>query len=305
MLAAVISFRAAMRLSSDSPRHRRGGGRWSCRSGKGVPAFGGCWRKLVSMSHEDMWDVRYAESDRIWSGEPNAALVDEVTGLPPGRALDLGCGEGADAVWLAREGWTVTAADISTVALGRAAMHAEAAGVTVEFQHHDLSESFPQGSFDLVSAQFLHFWEDFDRDKILRRAADAVAPGGILLIEGHMDHGPFRSHGQAAAEEGQPAPESAEHGHRHGHDGDHREGRSQGPHAPGEDSEQSHGPHGAGGHAHPHFPAPDEVIAALDLADGWEVLRAEVHPRTQTGPDGNPAVRTDCTVKLRRRPAAA
>ena len=201
------------------------------------------------MSDEQAWDDRYAESNRIWSGNPNVALVAQVAGLRPRRALDLGCGEGADAVWLAKQGWQVTAVDISGVALARAAEHAAEAGVTIDFQRRDLAESFPAGSFDLISAQFLHFWEEFDREKILRRAAEAVAPGGILLIEGHMDHGPFR------------------------HGGDHQ---------------------------HVHFPTPDEVIAALDLDESWEVLVREVHPREQTGPDGEPATRTDSTVKLRR-----
>ena len=144
------------------------------------------------MSDEQAWNERYAESDRIWSGNPNVALVAEVSDLPPGRALDLGCGEGADAVWLARRGWQVTGVDLSRVALQRAAEHAAAAGVTVDWRHLDLSRDFPEGEFDLVSAQFLHSWGQFDREKILRRAAASVAPGGILLIEGHMDHGPFR-----------------------------------------------------------------------------------------------------------------
>jgi SAM-dependent methyltransferase len=201
------------------------------------------------MSDEQAWDQRYAESDRIWSGQPNVVLVAEVSGLPPGRALDLGCGEGADAVWLAKQGWQVTAVDISGVALSRAASHAASAGVTVDFQRRDLAVSFPEGVFDLVSAQFLHSWEEFDREKILRRAAESIAPGGILLIEGHMDHGPF--------------------------------------------------PHGDG-HQHVHFPTPDEVVAGLGLDSSWEVLVRDVHPRTQTGPDGEPATRTDSTVKLRR-----
>ncbi|MFJ8975160.1 SAM-dependent methyltransferase [Streptomyces sp. NPDC102282] len=135
----------------------------------------------------EMWDDRYRESDRIWSGNPNAALVREVDGLKLGRALDLGCGEGADAVWLARQGWTVTATDISRVALDRAAGHAADAGLAdrIDWQWHDLGASFPEGEFDLVSAQFLHSMGDLPREEILRRAASAVAPGGVLLIVGH------------------------------------------------------------------------------------------------------------------------
>lgn len=96
----------------------------------------------------ELWDERYRESTRIWSGNPNTALVREVEGLTPGRALDLGCGEGADAVWLARWGWRVTATDISRVALERAAEHAAEAGVRelVDWQFHDLGVSFPEGS---------------------------------------------------------------------------------------------------------------------------------------------------------------
>lgn len=135
----------------------------------------------------ELWDDRYRESDRIWSGNPNAALVREVEGLKPGRALDLGCGEGADAVWLARWGWKVTATDISRVALERAAGHAADAGVAdrIDWQWHDLGASFPEGEFDLVSAQFLHSMGDLPRERILRQAASAVAPGGVLLIVGH------------------------------------------------------------------------------------------------------------------------
>ncbi|RSS79329.1 bifunctional 2-polyprenyl-6-hydroxyphenol methylase/3-demethylubiquinol 3-O-methyltransferase UbiG [Streptomyces sp. WAC06614] len=138
-------------------------------------------------SEAEFWDARYGRSDRIWSGNPNSVLVREVEGLPAGRALDLGCGEGADAVWLARRGWRVTGTDISTVALARAAEHAAEAGLAdrILFERHDLGESFPAGKYDLVSACFLHSPGAMPRERILRTAAAAVAPGGVLLVAGH------------------------------------------------------------------------------------------------------------------------
>ncbi|MGW7006058.1 SAM-dependent methyltransferase [Streptomyces sp. NPDC054933] len=138
-------------------------------------------------SAEQLWDARYAQSDQIWSGNPNTVLVRETADLKPGTALDLGCGEGADAIWLAQREWRVTAVDISRVALDRAAKHAAAAGVRdrIDWQQHDLATSFPSGTFDLVSAQFLHSHGDMRRERILRTAASAVAPGGVLIIEGH------------------------------------------------------------------------------------------------------------------------
>ncbi|MEZ0053814.1 SAM-dependent methyltransferase [Mycobacterium sp. MAA66] len=134
------------------------------------------------------WEGRYAEKDRIWSGRVNAHLPGVAAGLVPGRALDLGCGEGADAVWLAENGWQVVAVDIAETALGRAREAAEQAGVEghIDFQQHDLSDSFPGGGFDLVSAQFLHSTVGLERPLVLRHAAAAVNPGGTLLI---VDHG--------------------------------------------------------------------------------------------------------------------
>lgn len=142
---------------------------------------------LNGASAEEFWDDRYGESEQIWSGDPNTVLVRETSGLTPGRALDLGCGEGADAIWLARRGWRVTAVDISRVALDRAGRHAAEADVAdrIDWQQADLATFFPGGIFDLVSAQFLHSRGGLPREEILRTAASAVAPGGVLLVVGH------------------------------------------------------------------------------------------------------------------------
>ncbi|SNR81498.1 MFS transporter [Actinomadura mexicana] len=150
-------------------------------------------RSMDDTTHQEYWDSRYSEHHHIWSGEPNAVLVQEAAGLEPGTALDLGCGEGADAVWLARRGWRVTAVDISGVALERAAGHAAEAGVAdrVDWQCRDLAASFPEGSYDLVSAQFLHSPADMPREEVLRAAAAAVAPGGVLLVVGHAGPPPW------------------------------------------------------------------------------------------------------------------
>ncbi|GAB2853581.1 class I SAM-dependent methyltransferase [Actinocorallia aurea] len=141
--------------------------------------------ETAAASSAEAWDERYRRSDRIWSGQPNRVLVEETADLPAGRALDLGCGEGADAVWLAGRGWKVTATDISAVALERAAGHAADAGVEVDFQRHDLDTSFPEGEFDLISAMFFHSFAALEREEILRKAAAALAPGGRLLIVSH------------------------------------------------------------------------------------------------------------------------
>ena len=137
---------------------------------------------------KEHWEEHYGERDRVWSGRVNAVFAEIVEPLKPGTALDLGCGEGGDAMWLAERGWQVVAVDISETALQRAAEDADARGVgnRIEFQAHDLSEGFPEGAFDLVSAQFLHSTLPLDRTRIFKRAADGIRPGGLLLI---VDHG--------------------------------------------------------------------------------------------------------------------
>ena len=141
------------------------------------------------VASQTSWDERYRSSEAVWSGAPNPQLVAETAGLVAGEALDVGCGEGADAIWLAEHGWQVTAVDFSSVALERGAARAREAGVEVgrriTWLHADLTEWVPvPESFDLVSAQFLHLPRD-QRDPIQRRIADAVAPGDILLVVGH------------------------------------------------------------------------------------------------------------------------
>jgi SAM-dependent methyltransferase len=125
----------------------------------------------------------------MWSGRPNGRLVAEVEGLPPGRALDVGCGEGADAIWLARHGWSVTGVDVSQVAVDRARTAAEAAGVSVEWIRGDALELvFDARSFDLVSMQYPALPRAAGEDAV-RRLLDSVRPGGLLLAVYHdLDH---------------------------------------------------------------------------------------------------------------------
>jgi 2-polyprenyl-3-methyl-5-hydroxy-6-metoxy-1,4-benzoquinol methylase len=136
---------------------------------------------------QEFWEQFYGEREQVWSGRPNVVLVEEVEGMTPGTALDLGCGEGADSIWLAGQGWRVTGTDISQVALDRAAAHADDAGVAdhITWERHDLTRSIPTGPFDLVSAHFLHSPVDDPRDAALRAAVAAVAPGGTLLVVSH------------------------------------------------------------------------------------------------------------------------
>lgn len=133
------------------------------------------------------WDARYSSSNRLWSGEPNPRLVEHVTGLRVGDALDVGAGEGADAVWLARQGWQVTALDVSPVALARTGEHADEAGVAdrvTPLQHDLMAERPIPGQYDLVSAQYWHPPIE-QRDEFATVIGAAVRRGGTLLVVGH------------------------------------------------------------------------------------------------------------------------
>ena len=148
-------------------------------------------------AHQDgspeFWERFYTENDRVWSGHVNPRLAEAATTLTPGTALDLGAGEGGDAFWLAERGWTVHAVDVAETAARRIRERAGALAVTAE--RHDLTETFPAGLFDLVNAQYLHSpSDDFPRTAILRRAAEAVAPGGTLLVVGHGALAPWSWH---------------------------------------------------------------------------------------------------------------
>ena len=136
---------------------------------------------------QQFWDERYAAHAHVWSGEPNQRLVEHASGLSPGTALDIGCGEGADVVWLAERGWRTTGVDVSVVALEKARQHADGAGVAdrTSWLHVDLVAGDPlPGGADLVSAMYVHVPEEhFDR--VYAAVADAVRPGGTLLVAGH------------------------------------------------------------------------------------------------------------------------
>ena len=144
------------------------------------------------MDRED-WDRRYREKALVWSAEPNRFLVEEVAELAPGRALDLGAGEGRNAVWLAERGWRVTAVDFSEVALEKARRIAAERGVGIETVHADLTAYRPEpAAFDLVLLLYLHLPRP-DMVRVVDRASRAVAPGGTFLLIGHdrtnLEHG--------------------------------------------------------------------------------------------------------------------
>ena len=143
--------------------------------------------EAAAMFEPPSWEERYSGEEKIWSGNPNPQLVAEVSGLTPGTALDVGCGEGGDVIWLAQQGWRVTGADFSANGLARAARHADEAGVAdrTDWWQVDARTFAADGrSYDLVTTHFLHP-PDGGMVEVTRRLAEAVAPGGHLLVVGH------------------------------------------------------------------------------------------------------------------------
>ncbi|WP_028245355.1 class I SAM-dependent methyltransferase [Pseudoclavibacter soli] len=207
------------------------------------------------------WEHRYATADQVWSGRVNPVLAEVAADLPAGSALDLGCGEGGDAVWLAQHGWQVTGVDLSSTAVARGDAAARQAGIEdaqLQLIAADLSVWRPAGDqqFDLVTASYLHSWSaQIDRPAILRRAAGMVAPGGHLLITAHAERPPW-----------------ARQGHDHG----------------------GHQP------AHV-FPTPEsDVFDAVGDGQGWRAEIAEKRPRRATGPNGETGELVDSVVLLKR-----
>lgn len=144
---------------------------------------------------QEMWESRYSQPDRVWSHDPNAWLIEFAQKIVPGTAVDVGCGEGADAVWLARQGWTVTAIDFAESALRTGAEAAESveAGDSITWIAKDLSEWAPEpSSYDLVSVQFFH------GDPSARRAVHRAAwraTAGTLIVVGHDPSNASEGHG--------------------------------------------------------------------------------------------------------------
>jgi len=209
--------------------------------------------------------------DQIWTGEragsmgtsdANPHLIQELGGLAPGSAIDAGCGAGAEAIWLATQGWTVTAADVAETALELAEQRAAAAGVAgqVQWVQADLSTWEPDGQYDLVTTHYAH--PEMPQLEFYDRIASWVAPQGTLLVVGHLRH--------------------------QGHDHDHRSTQSD-----GHGDEQTQPPSAATATA-------DAITALLDPGV-WAIATAKESHRTLPGPGGRPTTVHDVVVRASRR----
>ena len=149
----------------------------------------------METTEQAAWNQRYSGPDLVWGAGPNRFVADELAALTPGRAIDLGAGEGRNAIWLAERGWRVTAVDFSAAGLARAARLAAQRGVSVDWVQADLLDYRPApGGYDLVLVAYLHL-PSASLARVLRAAAAAVAPGGTLLVIGHDRDNIPRGHG--------------------------------------------------------------------------------------------------------------
>ncbi|GAA1552010.1 MULTISPECIES: SAM-dependent methyltransferase [Brevibacterium] len=219
------------------------------------------------------WEERYAGDDAVWSGNPNEALVATVGSLTPGRVLDVGCGEGADVIWLAENGWDAVGIDLSQTAIDRATEAAAAKGVTASFEVADVSTwsgSGPgsaeseqtdgprRGGFDLVVGCFLHTRLPDTREELVGKVADHVAPDGRLLLISHAEMPPW---------------------------------------AQNYDEELGHG---EGHHHEPVSPNGDFALLIGGSPVRWEIDLAELRTREVEGPDGQPAELDDSVLLAHR-----
>ena len=219
------------------------------------------------------WEERYAGTEAVWSGDPNPSLVDVVTelDLSPGRSLDVGCGEGADVLWLAARGWQAVGIDVSATAIDRARAAAAAAGTSADFAVANLTDwagatddrraaAFPRrGGFDLVTGCFLHTRIPDTREELLSRLGEFVAPGGHLILISHAGIPPWAA------------------GHSGGGDGSH-------DHDAGRDAHAGHDAHDEND-----FRGPEEDFALLKASGtgDWELDLGEIRTRAVTAPDGS------------------
>ncbi|MFF2654331.1 class I SAM-dependent methyltransferase [Streptomyces sp. NPDC058045] len=151
---------------------------------------------LAAQTPEEFWEGLYrqrADDAAVWASRVNPLLVEVAGESAPGAALDLGCGTGGDTLWLARRGWRVTAVDIAPTAVERVAALGRAEGLCalITAESHNLARTFPSGEFDLVSAQYFHTPYELPRASILRAAAEALRPGGRLLVVDHASIAPW------------------------------------------------------------------------------------------------------------------
>ena len=150
-------------------------------------------KPLPGQTPRAFWEDRYRDASAETTGRPSAILKRHAQDLVPGRALDLGCAKGDDAIWLAQQGWDVCGVDISEAALSIARSNAQRRGVAdrTVFACHDLTVSFPEGGFDLISAMFLQTPFEFPRRSVVARAYSLLNPGGLLLAVTHGSAAPW------------------------------------------------------------------------------------------------------------------
>lgn len=232
--------------------------------------------RIAPEDPETFWEQRYAGAGpaAIWSGKVNASLAEIVGELPPGRSLDLGCGEGGDVLWLAQRGWVATGIDLSRTAIARAQARAEELGLdaAARFVAADLALWVVQGAqidrseepFDLITASFLQSPVELPRERILRAALGRLAPGGRLVLIAHASQPPWVRHEQAGEAMGAPAH-------------DHRD-------------------------SGPRFITPEDELATLGELSPHEftVLTAELRRREVRDPQGDPAHLDDSVVVVQR-----